>query len=66
MARNGTSPASTIGIASATQPLPRQLARRDVAMQSTEPSVVSTVHYGQSVMDNEENLPVLGGVSMPP
>ena len=35
-------------------------------MQSTEPSVASIVHYGQSVMDNEENPPVLGGASMQP
>ena len=66
VAHNGTPPASTIGLASATQPRPRRSARRDVAMHPTEPSVASTVHCGQSVMDNEENPPVLGGSSMPP
>ena len=66
VACNGTSPASTIGLASATHPQPRRSARQDVSMQSTEPSVASIVHYGQSVMDNEENPPVLGGASMQP
>ena len=60
----GTSPASTIGVASATPVPARASPRRSVARQSTEVPVASPSQYGPSIDDGGQSPARLGGGSL--
>ena len=59
--RNYPSPASTIGVASATPAVMPLFHGRCLHMESIEESAASLSQYGTSVMEEDESPPVVGG-----